>query len=79
MLSTPAAVAELARDLLYDADDDRENFWGVYLDAQNRYRYSVEISVGTQNASLVNPRERPRPGAAPRRDHPDPDPQPSER
>jgi DNA repair protein RadC len=56
-LSTPAAVAELARDLLRDADDDREHFWAVYLDAQNRYRYSVEVSVGTQNASLVHPRE----------------------
>jgi DNA repair protein RadC len=57
VLSAPSAVATLARELLRDADDDREHFWAVYLDSQNRYRYSVEVSVGTQNASLVHPRE----------------------
>jgi DNA repair protein RadC len=56
-LSTPAAVAELARDLLREHDDDKEHFWVILLNAQNRYLLHTEVSVGTQSASLVHPRE----------------------
>jgi DNA repair protein RadC len=55
VLSNPAAVRELARDLLRDADDDREHFWLVLLNSQHHYRLSTLISVGTLNASLVHP------------------------
>ena len=56
-LSTPTAVAELARDLLREHDDDKEHFWAILLNAQNHYLLHTEISVGTQSASLVHPRE----------------------
>jgi len=56
-LSTPAAVAELACDLLREHDDDKEHFWAFLLNAQNHYLLHTEVSVGTQSASLVHPRE----------------------
>src|SRR5262245_27006300 len=56
-LSDPAAVAELARDLLRDHDDDKEHFWAVFLDAKNHYLMHTLVSLGTQSASLVHPRE----------------------
>jgi DNA repair protein RadC len=56
-LDSPSAVAELARDLLRDADDDKEHFWVVLLNSQNGYLLHTEVSVGTQSASLVHPRE----------------------
>jgi DNA repair protein RadC len=56
-LSTPATVAELARDLLREHDDDKEHFWVILLNAQNHYLLHTEVSVGTQSASLVHPRE----------------------
>jgi DNA repair protein RadC len=57
VLSDPAAVVALAKDFLADADDDREHFWAVYLNAQNRYLFHTEVSVGIQSSSLVHPRE----------------------
>ena len=57
MLSAPAAVALLARDLLNTADDDKEHFWAIFLNAQNHYLLHTLISTGTQSASLVHPRE----------------------
>ena len=57
VLSNPAAVRELARDLLRDADDDREHCWLVLLNSQHHYLLSTLISIGTLNASLVHPRE----------------------
>ena len=56
-LSSPAAVAELARDLLREHDDDKEHFWAIYLNAQNHYLLHTLVSLGTQSASLVHPRE----------------------
>ena len=56
-LSNPAAVAELARDLLRDYDDDKEHFWAIFLNAQNHYLLHTLVSTGTQSASLVHPRE----------------------
>ena len=57
ILVDPAAVALLAGDLLKDADDDKEHFWSVYLNAKNHYLLASLISVGTQSAALVQPRE----------------------
>ena len=56
-LDCPSAVAELARDFLRAADDDREHFWCVLLNSQNHYLLHTEVSIGTQSASLVHPRE----------------------
>ncbi len=57
ILSTPAAVVELAKDLVQAADDDKEHFWVILLNAQNHYLLHTEVSVGTQSASLAHPRE----------------------
>ena len=56
-LSSPAEVAELARDLLRDHDDDKEHFWAIFVNAQNRYLLHTLVSTGTQSATLVHPRE----------------------
>ena len=56
-LDSPEAVVELARDLLRDLDDDREHFWVILLNAQNRYLLAHLVSTGTQSATLVHPRE----------------------
>lgn len=57
VLSSPVAVRELARDLLRDADDDREHFWLVLLNSQHHYLLSTLVSVGTLSACLVHPRQ----------------------
>ena len=57
VLSSPEAVALLARDLLRAADDDKEHFWAIFLNAQNGYLLHTLVSTGTQSASLVHPRE----------------------
>ena len=57
ILDDPAAVALLAGDLLKDADDDREHFWSIYLNAKNHYLLASLVSVGTQSGTLVHPRE----------------------
>ena len=57
VLSSPDAVALLALDLTRAVDDDREHFWVVLLNSQNHYLMHTEVSVGTQSASLVHPRE----------------------
>ena len=56
-LSSPTAVAELARDLLREHDDDKEHFWAIFLNTQNHYLMHTLISIGTLSASLVHPRE----------------------
>jgi DNA repair protein RadC len=56
-LSSPAAVAELARDLLREHDDDKEHFWTIFLNTQNHYLLHTLVSTGTQSATLVHPRE----------------------
>jgi len=53
-LSSPGAVALLARDLVARADDDREHFWAVCLDSQNRYLGHFEILVGGAAAAPVD-------------------------
>jgi DNA repair protein RadC len=50
-------AARLARELAQAADDDREHFWVVLLNTKHHYLLHTEISVGTQTAALVHPRE----------------------
>jgi len=57
LLANPESVADLAKDFIRAADDDREHFWVILVNAQNRYLMHAEVSVGTQSASLVHPRE----------------------
>lgn len=57
LLDQPEKVAALASDLVRAGDDDKEHFWAIFLNAQNRYRMHTEVSVGTQSSSLVHPRE----------------------
>jgi DNA repair protein RadC len=57
ILSSSEAAALLAADLLHERDDDKEHVWVVFLNAQNHYLMHTEVSVGTQSASLVHPRE----------------------
>ena len=57
ILSSPKAAALLAADLLTEHDDDKEHVWVVFLNAQNHYLLHTAVSVGTQSASLVHPRE----------------------
>ena len=57
LLDHPEKVAALAADLVRAADDDKEHFWAIFLNAQDQYRMHTEVSVGTQSSSLVHPRE----------------------
>ena len=54
-LSTPEAVATLARELI--PDDAREHFGVFLLNARNGLIAYHEVSTGTLSASLVHPRE----------------------
>ena len=54
-ISAPNAAWALVRTLI--PDDDREHFLVIMLNAQNYYIGHFEVSTGTQNASLVHPRE----------------------
>ena len=56
-LEHPEAAARLAQDLVTTADHDKEHFWAVLLNTQNRYLMHTLVSIGTQAASLVHPRE----------------------
>src|SRR3984893_7723175 len=56
-LSSPEGAARLAMDVMGAADDDKEHFWVLLLNAQNHYLMHTEVSVGTQSATLVHPRE----------------------
>lgn len=54
-LTSPAEAAALAGELLSLDDDDREHFWTICLDAQNRYLGHFETSCGGTRASIVDP------------------------
>jgi DNA repair protein RadC len=56
-LEGSTAVSELAIDLSRSADDGREHFWAVLLNAQLGYLMHTEVSVGSLHASLVHPGE----------------------
>lgn len=56
-ITDPAGAAQLALEFARAADDDREHFWVVLMNTKHRYLLHTEVSVGTLNASLVQPRE----------------------
>jgi DNA repair protein RadC len=51
----PSSAVELLRPLV--RDQDREAFYGVYLDTRNQVLAVEMISLGSLNASIVHPRE----------------------
>jgi DNA repair protein RadC len=57
ILDSPQAARLLALDLVRSLDDDREHFWSILLNAQNHYLMHTLVSMGTQSATLVHPRE----------------------
>lgn len=57
VLGSPEAASLLAIDLIKGHDDDKEHFWVVLLNAQNHYLMHTKVSMGTQSATLVHPRE----------------------
>jgi DNA repair protein RadC len=56
-INDPAGAANLALEFARASDDDREHFWVVLLNTKHRYLMHTEVSVGTLNGSLVQPRE----------------------
>ena len=57
VLSSPEATAEVVLEWFKVNDDDREHFLVLLLNAQNRLLLVHTVSLGTQSASLVHPRE----------------------
>ena len=57
VLSSPEATAEVVIEWFKVNDDDREHFLVLLLNAQNRLLLVHTVSLGTQSASLVHPRE----------------------
>jgi DNA repair protein RadC len=56
-INNPDDVARLATELVRDRDDDKEHFWVLMCNQKHYYLMHTEISMGTQSASLVHPRE----------------------
>jgi len=54
-ISTPEDVVDLCAPQLRGAD--REHFWALALNTKNQLLRTVEVSVGSLNASIVHPRE----------------------
>jgi DNA repair protein RadC len=54
-VSTPEDVVELCAGQLRGLD--REHFWSLALNTKNQLLRTVEVSVGSLNASIVHPRE----------------------
>jgi DNA repair protein RadC len=54
-LDGPELVAALARRVI--PDDDREHFYALLLDSQNRLLAAHHVSTGSLSASIVHPRE----------------------
>jgi DNA repair protein RadC len=57
MIKQPEDAAQLAQEFVRACDDDKEHFWVVLLNTRHRYLMHTEVSVGSQTASLVHPRE----------------------
>lgn len=55
VVSTPEDVVRLCGTQLRGLD--REHFWALVLSTKNRLLRTVEVSVGSLNASIVHPRE----------------------
>jgi DNA repair protein RadC len=57
VLNHPDDVARLAMEFVKTSDDDKEHFWVVLTNTRHHYLMHSEVSVGSQTASLVHPRE----------------------
>jgi len=55
-LETPDLVASYMRDA-FNEYPEQEQFWVVHLNRKNRARGRQLVTLGTQNSSLVHPRE----------------------
>ncbi len=55
IVSTPEDVARLCGPQLRGSD--REHFWALALNTKNQLLKTIEVSVGSLNASIVHPRE----------------------
>ena len=57
VINHPDTAARLATELVKAFDDDKEHFWIVLLNQKHHYLMHTEVSMGSQSASLVHPRE----------------------
>lgn len=57
----PAQVADIARQILENFDEEKEHFMALLLDGKNNVKFWKHISTGTLTSSLVHPREVYRP------------------
>jgi DNA repair protein RadC len=57
VIKHPEGAARLIQDFIRACDDDKEHFWMVFLNTKYHYLMHTEVSVGSQTASLVHPRE----------------------
>ncbi len=55
VISTPEDVLKLCGPQL--AGMDREHFWALALNTKNQLIKTIEVSIGSLNASIVHPRE----------------------
>ncbi|KAF0207437.1 MAG: DNA repair protein [Actinobacteria bacterium] len=55
VVSTPEDVARLCGPQLRGSD--REHFWALALNTKNQLIKTIEVSIGSLNASIVHPRE----------------------
>jgi DNA repair protein RadC len=56
-INNPDDAARVATELVRARDDDKEHFWVLMCNQKHYYLMHTEISMGTQSASLVHPRE----------------------
>jgi DNA repair protein RadC len=77
-------VAELARDLLREHDDDKEHFWAIFLTSQNHYLLHILVPRGRSRRRWCTRRrcwgprsERARASLVLVHNHPSGDPMPS--
>ncbi|MCE5203692.1 MAG: DNA repair protein RadC [Coriobacteriales bacterium] len=55
LLSTPQDVVRVCEPRM--RGEDREHFWALALNVKNQLIRTIEVSVGSLNASIVHPRE----------------------
>jgi DNA repair protein RadC len=57
VINHPDHAARLALEFITASDDDKEHFWVVLLNHKHHYLMHTEVSMGSQSASLMHPRE----------------------
>jgi DNA repair protein RadC len=56
-INSPDDAARLATESVRARDDDKEHFWVMLLNQKHHYLMHTEVSMGSQSAALVHPRE----------------------